>query len=113
MPVYVDDMRAEFGRMIMCHMVADTPAELFAMADAIGVNRRWCQYPTDPVRIHFDIALTKRKVAIAHGAIPVTWRWVGLRQRALHLGLPVPEPERTKEAMPRVGGLFGTKEIDG
>lgn len=32
MPVYVDDMRAAFGRMVMCHMVAGTLDELHALA---------------------------------------------------------------------------------
>ncbi len=40
MTVYVDDMEAEFGNMIMCHMIADTHDELIAMADAIGVDRK-------------------------------------------------------------------------
>ena len=43
MAVYVDDMRANFGRMKMCHMIADTIDELHTMADRIGVARRWFQ----------------------------------------------------------------------
>ena len=70
MPVYVDDMRAQFGRMVMCHMVADTTAELLAMADTIGVARRWLQHAGTP-KEHFDIALSKRALAIKAGAIEV------------------------------------------
>lgn len=40
MTVYVGDMRAKYGRLILCHMVADTDAELHAMAARIGVARR-------------------------------------------------------------------------
>jgi len=76
MTVYVDDMRAQFGRMIMCHMIADTPEELRAMADTIGVARRWVQHPGTP-REHFDIALSKRAQAIAAGAQSITWRQLG------------------------------------
>jgi hypothetical protein len=75
MPVYVDDMYkypiGEFGRMKMSHMAADTTAELLAMVDKIGVARRWIQYPgTD--REHFDIAVSKRALAVAAGAIETT-----------------------------------------
>ena len=73
MPVYVDNMRAPFGRMILCHMAADSTGELLAMADAIRVSRKWIQYSgTD--REHFDISLGRRALAIQHGAIQLTMR---------------------------------------
>lgn len=71
MPVYVDTMRANFGRMKMCHMVADTTAELLAMADLIGVDRKWIQ-DAGSYREHFDIALSKRALAVAAGAREVS-----------------------------------------
>lgn len=70
MPVYVDDSRLRFGRMVMCHMTADTTEELLAMADRIGVQRRWLQYPRT-WKEHFDISLTKRAEAVRHGAVEV------------------------------------------
>lgn len=72
--VYVDDMRANFGRMIFCHMVADTIEELHAMADRIGVARRWYQGPPKTGRPHYDIALSKRAIAVQFGAKQITWR---------------------------------------
>lgn len=72
MTVYVDNMRAAFGRMVMCHMIADTDDELHAMADRIGVARRW--YQDD----HYDIALSKRALAVAAGAREITQRQLGL-----------------------------------
>lgn len=71
MTVYVDDMRAKYGQMIMCHMIADTTSELLAMADSIGLARRWLQYPGHP-REHFDICLTKRAEAVKAGAVEIT-----------------------------------------
>lgn len=76
MTVYVDDMRAPFGNMVMCHMWADTREELFAMADRIGVARRWFQRPAsvpcpgmNASWEHFDIALSKRVLAVRYGAV--------------------------------------------
>jgi hypothetical protein len=87
MSVYVDDMEAPFGRMKMCHMYADTHEELVAMADAIGVARKWIQHLGHPVKEHFDIALSKRKLAVECGAIETTWRdygrWAGRRRKEL------------------------------
>ncbi len=81
MTVYVDDMRARFGRMVMCHMGADTLDELLVMADRIGVARKWLQQPPKASWVHFDIALSKRALAIAAGAVEITaremsaWEW--------------------------------------
>lgn len=77
MAVYVDSMRAPFGRMVMCHMLADTSEELHAMARRIGVARRWCQYE-GTYREHYDICLSKRKAAVAAGAVEITWRQTGV-----------------------------------
>lgn len=72
MTVYVDNMRARFGRMVMCHMIANTEEKLHAMADKIGVARRW--YQGD----HYDIALSKRALAVEHGARQITLRQCAL-----------------------------------
>lgn len=66
----------------MCHMLADTEAELLhAMADTIGVARKW--YQGD----HYDICLAKRNAAIRTGAKECTRRdmiKVRTAYRALH-----------------------------
>ena len=69
MSVYVDDVRHSFGRMVMCHMWADSLEELLAMADRIGVQRRWLQQPPKASWVHFDISLGKKAQAIAAGAV--------------------------------------------
>lgn len=73
MTVYVDDMRAKFGRLVMCHMIADTDEELHAMAQRIGVARRWHQKPGTH-QSHYDICMTKRALAVAAGAVEITMR---------------------------------------
>ncbi|MBN3851949.1 DUF4031 domain-containing protein [Paraburkholderia sp. Ac-20340] len=91
MTVYVDDMRAPYGRMVMCHMIADSDEELHAMAHAIGVARRWHQKP-GTARSHYDIALSKRAIAVRLGAVEITWRQTGAmtaRRRVVgQLGTP-------------------------
>lgn len=69
MSVYVDSSLYGYGRMVMCHMIADTPEELHAMADRIGVARRWFQAPPKASFWHYDIAKSKRSLAVSAGAL--------------------------------------------
>lgn len=80
MTVYVDDMHmtpmGQYGRMKMCHMIADSDEELHAMADRIGVARKWHQKPGTH-HSHYDIAMSKRVLAVEAGAVEVTMRHLG------------------------------------
>ncbi len=77
MSVYVDDVEHRFGNMIMCHLWADTLEELLDMVDKIGVQRKWIQGHKElsfgkhknASWVHFDIAKSKRNLAIKSGAI--------------------------------------------
>ncbi len=81
MAVYVDNMRAKYGRMVMCHMLADTEEELHDMAQKIGVDRKWHQYP-GTIKSHYDIALSKRATAIGLGAQEIDMKGVGRMMKA-------------------------------
>ena len=85
MAVYVDDMYrvplGQFGRMKMSHMIADSTEELLAMADRIGLARRWLQHG-GTTREHFDIALSKRAEAVKAGAVEITLREYVAKVRA-------------------------------
>jgi hypothetical protein len=87
--VWVDDVEHAYGRLKMCHLWADTLDELLDMVDTIGVQRKWLQRPDACVTgedlrykpdtryligmnaswVHFDIAKSKKVLAIAAGAI--------------------------------------------
>ena len=56
----------------MCHMIADTPDELHAMADKIGVARKWFQRMSSFP--HYDIAQSKRALAVDNGAVELHTR---------------------------------------
>lgn len=76
MVCYVDDMykypmgefrpRGVVRVYKMSHMIADTDEELHAMADRIGVARRWFQGD------HYDVTMTKRAEALKAGAVAIT-----------------------------------------
>lgn len=73
MSVYVDSAFIKYGRMSMCHMMADSTEELLAMAARLGLRRTWIQRPGEPGE-HFDVCKAKRAEAIAFGAVEVTGR---------------------------------------
>lgn len=91
MAVYVDDMRARYRRMVMSHMIADSEDELHAMADKIGVRRRWHQNP-GCASSHYDVCQAMRELAVQHGAIKITLRqaaaMVARRRATGSLGSP-------------------------
>lgn len=74
MTVYVDNMAASLGRMRMRHMIADTDDELHAMAEKIGIARRHWQSPAKTSGSHYDICISKRRLAVLAGAVEVTMR---------------------------------------
>ena len=82
MSVYVDDMYAPFGRMLMCHMIADSPQELLDIASKIGLAHRWIQHP-GTYREHFDVSKAYRAKAVKLGAVEVSQREMAdkIRQR--------------------------------
>lgn len=86
MTVYVDNMQARLGTHVLCHMIADTEAELHAMARAIGHPRS--RYQGD----HYDIPWDKRAMAIQLGAVQITMRQAGAmhsrRKQTGFLGSP-------------------------
>ncbi|MCW1839480.1 DUF4031 domain-containing protein [Prosthecomicrobium hirschii] len=96
MSVYVDDVRHPYGRMVMCHMWADTDDELHAMAAAIGIRRRWFQEPPKASWKHYDIALAKKADAIRRGAI-LTDRY-GPVEHTARLALASGDPDKVARA---------------
>lgn len=68
-------MRARWG-----HMIADSLAELHAMAARIGLRRAWFQAGKNP---HYDLVPTKRTLAIRLGAVACERRMFVERLRAI------------------------------
>lgn len=99
--VYVDTVRhypnAGLRFTDFCHLLADTRAELHAMADALGVPRRIFQ--DHPWRWHYDLPAHLRPRAIELGAAEVGMAEVGalLRSRRLAAAKPVDFPDDTDQ----------------
>jgi hypothetical protein len=65
---------------------------LHVMADKIGVARKW--YQVAPSGDHYDIAMSKRELAIEYGAKPITCKQLAMmcRNRRMHGVLGEPDP---------------------
>ncbi len=79
MAVYVDRLQSypDAGLRFteFCHLLADTREELDAMADEIGMPRRFFQ--DHPWRWHYDLPEHLRVQAISLGALEVKAQFVG------------------------------------
>lgn len=104
MTVFVDDMAAEYQpghapgrRYVMCHMISDDPthAELHAMADKIGVKRKWFQAN------HYDITKTKRLLAVKAGAREITMRQCAVMAMNVRRDRPMGTPQEAQAELDR------------
>jgi len=117
MPVYVDPAQWPFRGMLMCHMWADTDAELLAMADTIGVQRKWIQgHPTlsfgkhrNASWVHFDIAKSKRSLAVKNGAIETDE--YGPLEHEAKLDIASDAPARIARGRKRLERIAGARAI--
>ena len=77
MAVYVDGLKAcrPWGKWRQyrqsCHLFADTLRELHVFAGSIGLKREWAQTPAGGRFPHYDLTPSKRKDAVAGGAVEV------------------------------------------
>jgi len=77
MTVYVDPLVNNgwvlYGKLVpSCHMWADTPEELHAMAARIDLKREWAQ--EKGTVLHYDLTPSKREAALKEGAAALSLR---------------------------------------
>lgn len=70
MTVYVDDAVHLWRGQRWAHLMADTLAELHAMAQRLGIPPRAFQNKTSGA--HYDVTTDLRERAIALGAVPIS-----------------------------------------
>jgi Protein of unknown function (DUF4031) len=95
--VYVDDWRQRATVRDRAdswsHLLADNPAELHAMAAALGIPPRGFQrHRRSPALNHYDVPESLRLRAIELGAVPVTWREMARLTRAWRRAVVRPAP---------------------
>ena len=101
--VYVDELRqwpeeaiataARKHGQLWAHLFADTEDELHAMADAIGIKRKW--YQGD----HYDICMEYRVYAVKLGAVEITLKQLACMSAMRRFGQPMGDPATAVERM--------------
>ncbi len=89
MAIYVDDylkpMRVRSGRgsfsAVWSHLIADTPEELEAFAQLLGLKKSWLQCE-GTWKEHYDVTLATRHRAVEAGAVELTYRELTVRLMA-------------------------------
>lgn len=84
--VFVDPPGWTYRGMLMCHMISPNLDALHQMADTIGVARRWFQDPVTMPKVslpHYDIAKSKRALAVRAGAIECSRQQAALITRVI------------------------------
>lgn len=122
MTCYVDQPIFPFGRMMMCHLWADSLDELLAMVGSIGVDRKWIQGHPElsfgkhraASWIHFDIAKGKRALAIQAGALETDRygaSYFDAQQRGRMKMVAAIEDSRTRASKPVDGIIRPTERL--
>lgn len=73
MTIYVDESIWPYRGTKYCHMMIDKDGDLQELHDfaaSIGLKRSWFQ--NKPRHPHYDLAPSKRRLAITNGAVAVT-----------------------------------------
>lgn len=88
--LYVDHARIRFRRMLMSHLVADSPDELLQAQTDLGIPDGSIQYP-GTWKEHLDVSESKRTLAVRMGAKEITGReLVEITRKKKTDGLPDP-----------------------
>jgi hypothetical protein len=103
MTVYVDNVFLQAsvpngGRTVTsrwCHLFTDQddPTELHEFAQRIGLRREWFQEGRmlgdrsrpDPTKDHYDVTASRRRAAVAAGAVEISYREAGEMRRKRRL----------------------------
>lgn len=85
MTVYIDALKHYKGTGLKhstwCHMIADSFAELHAMADKLGMQRKWFQ--KGAWHPHYDLIPRRRARALEYGAVELPRREFAVKLRQL------------------------------